>query len=223
MKPLTRLFAFLLLLFLSNSLNAQVFEQIKGMSQGAHNALVLEIQQADEKLVAEVWNTFMKERYKVKLKRDRKSKEHFADDALIPAIGLGNTVDVYAVVEPRGSNALLNVWFDLGGAYLSLQTHPDRFSYAESMLLAFNREVAREKVRQQLRAEEENLGKLQKDLARLVSAHERSQKEIERAREAIKKAEADIAQNEAGQEALLEQINRQQSAIDAVMQVLSSM
>jgi hypothetical protein len=208
---------------MSNPLAAQVTEQLKGMSQGAQNALSVEIQQADEKLVGEVWKNFMKDRYRAKLKWDRRTKEHFADDANIPGIGLGNTVDVYAVAEPRGSNVWFTVWFDLGGAYLSAQRHPDRYPAAESLLLEFQREMTREKVRQELKAEEDNLRRMQKDLERLKVAHERSHKEIEKAREAIRKAESDIAQNEEEQEAIIHQINRQQSAIDAVMRRLSNM
>jgi hypothetical protein len=223
MKPLTLFFTFYLLLAGSYMLRAQVTEQLKGMSQGAQNALAVEIPQADEKLVGEVWKNFMKDRYRAKLKWDRRTKEYFADDANIPGIGLGNTVDVYAVAEPRGSNVLFSVWFDLGGAYLSAQLHPDRYPAAENLLLEFQREAAREKVRQELKAEEENLNRLHKDLERLKVAKERSQQEIEKAQEAIRKAEADIAQSEREQEVILQQINRQQNAIDAVMRRLSSM
>ena len=223
MKPLTPLLAFYLLLFWSNNLTAQVTEQLKGMSQGAQNALSVEIPQADEKLAGEVWKNLMKDRYRTKLKWDRRSKEYFADDVNIPGIGLGNTVDVYAVAEPRGSNLLFSVWFDLGGSYLSAQMHPDRYPAAESLLLEFQREVGREKVRLELKAEEDNLHRLQKDLERLKAANERSQKEIERAQEAIRKAEADIAQNEQEQESILQQISQQQNAVDAVLQHLSRM
>ena len=45
-----------------------------------------------------------------------------------------NTVDVYALIEGRGPDAELVVWFDLGGAFLSSEMHPTRFPYADKIL-----------------------------------------------------------------------------------------
>ena len=222
MKPLVILSTFLLLLNYSQ-LQAQVYEQTLSMSQGPQKALSLELANADEKLVADVWKNFMKDFYDAKVKWDRKAKEYFADNADIPAIGLGNTVDVYATTDQKGSNTTINVWFDLGGAFLSSREHPDRFDEGEKLLLRFALEVAREKTRQEVSAENDQLRKLQKELERLQANKERSQKEIERAQEAIKKAEADIVQNEKDQVDMLEKIAEQEKAVEAVKQRLGEL
>ena len=59
MKPLVTLLVFSLVA--ANACLAQISEQTKRMSQGNNNALVLEIPNADSKLVGEVWKDYMKD------------------------------------------------------------------------------------------------------------------------------------------------------------------
>ncbi len=223
MKPLVMFFAFLFFAT-SGKLHAQVFERLKEMSLGVNNAISLEITMADEKLVAEVWKNYMKDFYDAKVKWDRKTKEYLAEDASIAAIGLGNTVDVYATMEEKGDNTIINTWFGLGGgAFLSSREHAGRYEEAEKLLLRFALEVAREKTRQELEGEKGELRQLQKELERLKAANDRYHKEIERAQEAIKKAEADIVQNAKDQEAMLGKIAEQEKAIQAVEKRLNEL
>ncbi|MCB0568508.1 MAG: hypothetical protein KDC66_02040 [Phaeodactylibacter sp.] len=223
MKPLVMLSSLLFLLAFSK-LQAQATEHLLKMSQGANNALSLQIAGADEKLVAETWKNYMKDFYDAKVKWDRKTKEYLADDASITAIGLGNTVDVYATTEEdKNNNTTINVWFDLGGAFLSSREHADRYEEAEKLMLRFGLEVAREKTRLELDNEKGELRQLQKDLERLKTANDRYHKEIERAQEAIKKAEADIVQNEKDQQDMLEKIAGQEKAIQSVEQRLNGL
>ncbi len=206
-----------------NTVQAQIAEQTKSMSQGAKNALVLEIPNADAKLAADVWKNYMKDFYGSKAKWDRKAKEWFCDDADITAIGRGNTVDIYATTEGRGSDALVNVWIDLGGAYLSSREHGEQYAEAEKLLMRFALEVAREKTRGELEGEKDELKKLQRELDRLKSLNERYHNEIKRAEEAIKKAQEGIVENERLQEEMLQQIAEQQKAIDAVQMRLNDL
>ncbi|MCO6490407.1 MAG: hypothetical protein J5I98_18475, partial [Phaeodactylibacter sp.] len=221
MKPLVILFAFFLAA--GYSLQAQVSEQTRKMSQGANNALILEIPNADAKLVAEVWKNYMKDFYNAKPKWDRKAKEWFADNTDITAIGRGNTVDIYASAEDKNNGTDFSLWIDLGGAYLSSREHPERYSEAEKLLLRFALEVAREKTRQELEGETDEMKKLQREMGRLKSLNERYHKEIERAEEAIKKAQQDIVDNEKLQEDMLLQIAEQEKVIEGVQKRLNDL
>lgn len=221
MKPLVIILAFSFTAW--TSLAGQLSEQTKSMSQGAKNALSLEIPNVDSKLASEVWKDYMKDFYDAKPKWDRKTKEWFCDNADITAIGYGNTVDIYATTEDMGNGSRINVWFDLGGAFLSSREHPEQYTEAEKIMMRFALEVAQEKTRQELAGEMDELKKLQREMGRLQSLNERYHKEIERAEEAIRKAQEGIIENEKQQEGMLQQIAEQEKVIEGVQKRLNDL
>jgi hypothetical protein len=208
------LLAPLFLLLFPAFLSAQyVKEQSAEMSAGSRNALTLEIPGVSQDLVSDFWKDYMKDFYREKPKWQRRDNEWLSDDADITALGKGNTVDIYAKAEERGDNVMIYMWVDLGGAYLSSKEHPERFKEAEKMLMRFGLEVAKEKMRLDIKEQEDVLKDMGKDLDRLASDKERSEREIERAKEAIRKAEEDIKQNLKDQAAMREKIAEQEELI----------
>ncbi|NRA48787.1 MAG: hypothetical protein HRU12_06615, partial [Phaeodactylibacter sp.] len=115
------------------------------------------------------------------------------------------------------------MWVDLGGAYLSSRQHRDRYAEAEKMLIRFGLEVAREKVKIELKEQEDVLKGLNRDLERLVSEKDKSEREIERAKEAIIKAEKDIENNLQAQEDKADAIKAQEAVIRAVQKRLNDL
>lgn len=218
-----RLCFFLLIATFGIQLDAQVYEQYKTMSLGDRNALTMTIPQNKDKFVSDMWSDYMKEFYNAKSKFNKKTDEWFTDNADIPAIGLGNTIDVYATVEQINDDVRIAVWFDLGGAFLSLREHYDRYPEAEKLMMRFALEVAKKSTEVQLDAEEKKLKDLENDLKKLQNGVERYQKDIERAREAIRKAEEGIAKSEKDQAETLDKIEQQKKAIDAVRRKLNDL
>jgi hypothetical protein len=204
-------------------LQAQIKEQSVRMSQGNNNALVLEIPNVKEKMANDLWKEYLKDFYKAKPKWNRKTSEWFSDDADIKAIGLGNTVDIYTTIVEKGEDVTVNLWIDLGGAYLSSEQHKDRYKEAEKMLMRFGLEVAREKVKLELDAEKDALKELTKEMERLKTANDRYHKEIERAQAAIKQAEKDIENNVKEQKDMEQSIAEQEKAIKAVEKRLNDL
>ena len=213
MKNLSFLFLFSLL---SVGLFAQVNETSRSMSMGNKNAYVLDISNADAKLVSGVWKSFLKDNYKGKTKLDRRTKEYTSDDLKMPAIGQGNTVDLYASIEEKGTDATLYVWYNLGGAYLSSVQHQNQSEAAEKMLLRFGLEVEKEKVRIEIANEEKNMKDMEKELKKLEAENDKLYKIIEKAKEEIAKAEQDIIQNLQDQELAKEKITEQAGVVDLV-------
>ncbi|HMQ47586.1 MAG TPA: hypothetical protein PKA00_18665 [Saprospiraceae bacterium] len=221
-----KIYLSLLLSFLLSGfqlVQAQVKEGNHSMSQGAQNALSLEIPNTNAKLVSDVLKDFLKDSYKIKAKFDKKTDEWFGDDAEISAIGQGNTFDLYAMVEEKGENTTVYFWYNLGGAYLNSKDHPDRYPEAEKMLMQLGIEVAKANVRIELENEQKNLKGLERELDQLKSSKEKSQKEIERAQQAIKDAEAAIAQNEKDQEAMNKRIEEQMDLIKKIEKRLNDL
>lgn len=212
-------------LFLSTTsffaLQAQIKEAERAMSQGNNNAFIFSVPEADENLVADVWKEFVKDEIKGKVKYDRKSKEYFVDDADIKNIGQGNTFDIYAMPQQKGTEVDFIIWFDLGGAYLSKKEHGDRYSGVESLMMKFGVAIQKEKVKRELDAQEKLLKDLENELKKLANTNEKYHKIIEKAKEEIAKAEADIQQNLKDQELAQEKIESQKQVVEDVKQKLN--
>lgn len=219
MKQLGLLFA--AFLFFTFGLEAQVKEGSVSMSQGSHNALSVEIENADTKLIGDVWKDYMKDRYKVKPKWSRKTNEWMADDAEMSMLGGSNTVDLYAKANESGSDVTFYFWADMGGAYLNSSEHPDRYGDAERMMNEFALEVARERTRRKLKDEQDKLKDIEKELAKLQTAKERYENEIQRAEETIQRAKQDIENNEQDQKNKEGEIEAQKEVIKAVEKKLN--
>jgi DNA repair exonuclease SbcCD ATPase subunit len=177
-------------------LRAQISEQSKSMSQGTHNALVLDIPNADDSFVGKVWSNYVKDFYNSKSKYDRKINEWSTLQAGIAAIGRGVPVDLYAKIAKKGDGVEVSLWFNLGEEYLSFTNHPDRYVEAEKLLMRFGLEVARESTQNELTAQEKELKKLQGELQKLEKDNENLHKSIESSKTKISTAEKDIIQSE---------------------------
>ena len=162
MKKVTFLLA---LVFTCSSIFAQVKEAKRFMSQGQNNALVVSLQKSDIGDVEKEWMRIVKN-FGAKTKKISKTGEFFTDNADIPALSR-NTVDIYALIEGRGPDAELVVWFDLGGAFLSSEMHPTRFPYAEKLLGDMSLKVSEAAMEEELSRQESQLTKLAEKLKEL--------------------------------------------------------
>ena len=210
-----------ILAFGSLTLTAQIKESFKAMSEGNKNALVLEVSDADEKLISDTWKSFARDDFKGRVKYDRKTKQWMADDAKILSIGKGNTVDLYSKVSQKGSDCDFILWIDMGGAYCSSNAHPDSYEAAEEMMMRFGIAIQKAKVQLELDEQQKQLKKLEGELKKLVSANEKYHKTIEKAKEAIEKAEADIVENLSAQEVSQKNIELQKEVVEEVRKRLN--
>ena len=216
-------FTLLFLLGLSTFSQAQVRESQRKMSQGTHAALVLSIPDVEDKFIRDLWSDYIKDFYDTKTKRNRKTKEYFSDNAEIVALGGNNPVDLYATFEEDKDDVEMNVWIDLGGAFLNSTDHPDRFKEAEKIMMRFALEVAKETTKVELEEQEEMLEDLEDDLKKLKKNNDRYHKAIENAKKKIAEAEDDIVENEKEQEAMVKKIAEQMKAVEAVKKKLNDL
>jgi hypothetical protein len=210
---------FLMLPFL---INAQVLEQERSMSKGVNNALVLEIPMADPGMVEKLWKKYMKD-YDAKTKKVKGEPEWLSDNADIPGIGNGNTMDVYSKIAESGEDVELIAWFDLGGAFLDSNLHPDNYMEGEKFLMRFSLYVEKEKTQLELEAQEKELKNMEKDLKDLERGKERLLDVIADAERRIEEAKADIEQNEKDQDAQKKVIEDQLEVIKKVQKKLDDL
>lgn len=175
--------------------NAQIKEGNQSMSQGSNNALTIELIGTDAKNVSKSFEGFLK-KYKGKTKFDKKTGEMFSDNALITELNGNNTTDVYAKFSQSGTNVIMTVWFDLGGAYLSSQMHAQQYPAAEKMLYAFAITVSRGLVEEELKKEQKKQKELEDQHKDLVKDQKNFEKDIENLKKDIENYKRKIAEAE---------------------------
>jgi hypothetical protein len=94
------------------------------MSLGVNNCLQVYVPGTKTDELADEFSKFMKN---YNAKGSSKKGEYFYDNAEIKQFG-NNQVDMYVTTEQKAGGAELNVFFDLGGAYLNSVDHKERYS-----------------------------------------------------------------------------------------------
>ncbi len=207
MKKIT-LLSFILTLLTTVSFG-QVTEGQNYMSIGTFNSLTIVLPEGSEKDAAKEWVKFFKEYGKTK--KNRKTDEYFTDNAEILGMS-SNSVDVYAKFDGNTMTA----WFDLGGAYLSSNRHPEGYALGEQILMDFGLHLKIVMVEEEVKAEEKTLKDLEADHERLVKDKATLEKNIEDWKAKIAQAEMDIEQNISDQKAKTNEIGQQMTIIEQI-------
>lgn len=202
---------------------SRVMERSATMSLGNNNALVINIDGVNAKLVGKVWEDFMDKRYDAKVEWQRKTKEYFIDNLNVTAIGGATPVDIHANTKESGENVTFTLWVNMGTTFLNSNDNYDQFKEAEKLVDEFAMEVSKEKTRIDMETQEKQLKQLEKELEKLTSANERYHSDIEKAKEAIRKAEENITQNEKDQETTRQKIENQKQVVDNVKKKLDDL
>jgi hypothetical protein len=207
----------------SANIVAVVRESEQSMSQGVQKNLTLELPTNDMKLIERTWKDYIN-KYKGKTNRDRKTEEYFTDNASIPGINGSNTVDLYAKFAQNGNNAAtMNLWVDMGGAYVNQAGQPAAYSETERMMRDYLRTVKIEQTKIMLEEEQKKLEKSEKEQKKLQKNKENLVKDIENWKEKIKKAEAEIETNLKDQDANQKNIEAQRQNIELIRKKMSEM
>jgi hypothetical protein len=202
--------------------SAQVKEGEKLMSLGNNNSLSIELPKVKADFAEKIWKNFVKN-YKGKYSKDKKNKEYFLDNALIPGLGSGNTVDVHASFVEMGENTMFTVWVNLGGAYVSSAQFKEQYTEAEKLVLKYAIETAAEQTKVHLADQQDELKKQEKQLKKLEDKNADYKKDIENWKAKIKQAETDIEVNVKAQGDQKIKIGEQRKMVDEIQKKLDSL
>lgn len=196
----------------AKKIKIEVKETKERMSQGVNNCLQVYIPGAD---ADDVTRDILKYMKNYDAKGTSKKGEIFFDNAQIKAFG-NNLVDVYTNVEQKAGGTVLNVFFDLGGAYLSSGQHPDKYKEAESIVRKFGREEAAAAVGIQITNVQKTLDSQMKDLDNLVKRDSSYAKKIRDCQETIRLSEAEQQTARSDQELKKKEIMLQQQTLEGL-------
>ena len=189
-----KLFLFSTLLMSAFAISAQDYQEAnRTMSQGDQNSFTIDFRIGDAETIADLWVGYQKDFKAKKPKLDKKANEYFADNAQIDKIS-SNTVDLYSKVARKSDKgAVLTIWFDLGGAYLSSSRHPGRIAGAKEWMAGFEQIVKAAFAKEALEAEEAALKDLEKELKGVEKDKEDAVKEVEKLMKELEAARQKVA------------------------------
>lgn len=211
---------FALILMVSAVRAQNVSERKVSMSLGGQNAFVVDVEGADKKIVETVFKDMMKEYGK--LKENKKAREFFMMATKITRVNGSSPVDLYAKFEEGKGMATAYVWIDLGGAFTNSQEYQKQAEAAKSFLQDYYYECRRVVVQNELKEEEKNLEKLEKELVRLKKQNDGYHEDIEKAKQKIAEAEKNIEQNILDQANKNKEIDGQKKTVETVTTKLNS-
>ncbi len=216
MKPKIFLLLVYLLITALKPMLAQVQEIKSNMSLGTQTGFSVDIENADQDLIEDVLEKYVKEYGK--LKKNKKAKEHFILNANMPLINGTDPLDLYIIIADK--NAVF--YFDLKTAFLNSKDQASVSQKATDFVQNFAYEVQREFTRKILDTENNKLKKLNNKLEDLKDDNTKYHKDIEEAKAKIKKREDDIQKNIKDQELAQKDIELQTKAVDDVRKKLQA-
>lgn len=223
MKNLFSTLSFLVLLVFAGSqvLSAQVTSQRMTHSRGNNDAIILELPTADTKMVDKLWADWLKDNYKVKTKKVKKTKNELQHlNFSIPGVSVGGNVDMYSMIRQSGSGSEVMIWIATPDGYVSPEMDSGRYIEAEKMMMRFALEVSRAQIEMQVEEEEKMLKDLEKELEKLRKDKEDFEKDIADAERAIEEARQKILTNAGDQENKGKEIEAQIEQIESTKRKL---
>lgn len=223
MKDLLFSLTFMLMLVVAGSqvMQAQVTSQRMTHSRGDNDAIILELPTADDKMVDKLWSDWLKENYKVKTKKVKKTKNEMQHlNFSIPGVSTGGKLDMYSMIRESGSGSEVMVWIATPEGYISPQLDSGRYIEAEKMMMRFALAVSRAQIEMQVEEEEKALRDLEKELERLQKDKEGFEKKIADAEKAIADARRDIENNLGDQKSKEREIQQQIRQIESTKRKL---
>ena len=211
-----KLFSLSILLISAAILHAQAYQEgPQRMSRGENNSFTIDFNVGNADAIADLWVDYQKDFKAKKPKLDKNANEYFADDARIDKIS-DNTIDIYSKVARKSDKgAVLTIWFDLGGAYLSSNRHPDRIAGAREWMAGFEQVVKAAFAKEALEAEEAMLKDLGKEMKDLEKEKENAAKIVEKLQEELEAARQKVAETDEALGSKQQQIMEQEKAVEA--------
>lgn len=212
-------FLFLTLLLVTGQ--SQVSFVDDNMSEGLRPGVSILLPNVDTRFVDSQWKTYIK-KYGGKYRWNRREGEHRNEGTSIPNVS-PESINVYAATREAGNNTQFIVWFQEGTQFLNPQKDSLKMDNAANLLNHFALEVAREKLKDDIKEEEKNLSKLENELRKQERQNEKLHQDIEDYKEKIAKAQQDIIDNEKQQVDSGAAISSQKARIENLKEQLSEL
>ncbi|MDC1508961.1 hypothetical protein N8364_04735, partial [Saprospiraceae bacterium] len=117
----------------------------KTMSLGKQKGVYIEVEGGEKDNLKDMWKDYMKNYGQTK--RNKKAKEYYTKNILIPVISSSNSVDVYAIFEEGHDQGTVYVWAVSGGKFVDNSKGLKIF--AQDYYIIARKEVINKEVKEQ--------------------------------------------------------------------------
>ena len=182
----------------------------KTMSLGKQKGVYIEVEGGEKDNLKDMWKDYMKNYGQTK--RNKKAKEYYTKNVLIPVISSSNSVDVYAIFEEGHDQGSVYVWAVSGGKFVDNSKGLKIF--AQDYYIIARKEVINKEVKEQ----EKILKKLDNSMGKLIKKNAGYHKDIEKAENKIRKAEENIEKNLNDQDEIQAELIKQKEVLDMIVE-----
>ena len=163
------------------------------IADGPARGYQMVIYRAKERDVASGWKQYIKG-YKGRLDSKNRDDEYFVDDVFIPSISNVN-MDITTTMEEVKGDIVMTSYFDMGGVYLSDSQNSEAAKSAKKLLKQFGVEQMKEVIEDELKGEEKELEKIEKDFSQLRKKNVTIHDQILNLKEQIAAQEISLQEN----------------------------
>lgn len=206
--------------FAFQSFSQNVVESKQTMSLGPQNGFFVEIEGADKGLAQDELENMTKEYGK--WKKNSKSKEYNLLGVKIPIINGASPLDMYVRYEDGKNIATTYVWVDLGGSFVNSMDNKSQTEGLRTFMTDYFNNVRKKVVGEEVKKEEKQQEKLEKDLRKLEDKNKDLHSDIEKYKQKIVEAEKDIEMNIIDQKTKATEIETQKVVVQKVIDKLNS-
>ncbi|GEM_PF-5687376 len=201
----------LLTLGLLPGFGQDVSQSQMAMSEGINNAFTITIEEP-YKYVRDVWSKYMEKFGRVK---KNKQKEYVSLGASVPTLA-SRPVDIFAKFEKMDKHTTLaHFWIRTDEGFFTPEQE-DAAQRATDFVSEFKKEIARERIREELKKAEKELKKTESHLNRLIKDNERLHTSIKNYEKKIQRAKENIEKNEKDQTRTKEKLEKQKADLDEI-------
>ena len=194
-----------------SALFAQVTEGIVEFNFGEHNALQINLNDVDKKLVEDAWKDYNKP-----LGDTDKKKGEFITKG-VNLEGLSNPVDWFMHLDKEKENILLQLCVISNDEFISSTNQDSNYNVITTFLESFSYEVDKAKAKKEYEDEMDALSKLQKKLKKNNKKYKNAVDDIKKHTKNIEKTEKENKSNIKEQSKLSGKISAQANFVDDLL------
>lgn len=206
--------AFLYLLIGLSMSWAQISEGSNVMSQGSQPSFSFTVNNADESLASNEFQSYIRSEFRTRARRDRRSNEYVARDVNAVGIDATRAVNIYAKFNEAGGDVAINLWFEMDDKFLSTDAYPSKRQGIYEFIEKFQAQLRTAAIEGKVSEQENELSALERQLNRLKRDKDSYEKNIRDAEKTIEDSKKKIEENKEEQSEMEQAIQRQRQLIE---------
>jgi hypothetical protein len=193
---------------------SQISEGSNVMSQGSQPSFSFTVNNADERLASNEFQSYVRSEFRTRVRRDRRANEWVARDVNAVGIDATKEINIYAKFNEAGGDVAVNLWFEMDGRFLSTAEYPSKRQGIYEFIEKLQAQLRTSSIESAISEKESELSALERQLNRLKRDKDGYEKDIRDAEKKIEDSRKNIEKNIQEQAEMERAIQRQKQQIE---------